>query len=60
MAAGKRTIADEWRQRVRIFDDARRDLVIEVLASKEKEYRKALKKKGLPKYVKIIGKRALD
>ncbi len=43
-----------------IFDDARRDLVIEVPASKEKEYRKALKKKGLPKYVKIIGRRALD
>lgn len=43
-----------------IFDDARRDLVIEVPASKEKEYRKALKKKGLPKYVKIVGKRALD
>lgn len=43
-----------------IFDDARRDLVIEVPANKEKEYRKALKKKGLPKYVKIIGKRALD
>ncbi len=42
-----------------IFDDARRDLVIEVPASKEKEYRKALKKKGLPKYVKIIGRRAL-
>lgn len=43
-----------------IFDDARRDLVIEVPASKEKEYRKVLKKKGLPKYVKIVGKRALD
>lgn len=43
-----------------IFDDARRDLVIEVPASKEKEYRKALKKKGLPKYVKIVGKKALD
>ncbi len=43
-----------------IFDDARRDLVIEVPASKEKEYRKALKKKGLPKYVKIVDKKALD
>ena len=43
-----------------IFDDARRDLVIEVPASKEKEYRKALKKKGLPKYAKIVGKKALD
>ncbi len=43
-----------------IFDDARRDLVIEVPASKEKEYRKALKKKGLPKYVKIVGRKALD
>ena len=43
-----------------IFDEARRDLVIEVPASKEKEYRKALKKKGLPKYVKIVGKKALD
>lgn len=60
MAAGKRTIADEWRQRMRIFDDARQDLVIEVPASKEKEYQKAMKKKGLSKYVKIIGKRALD
>lgn len=39
---------------------ARRDLVIEVPVSKEKEYRKALKKKGLPKYVNIIGRRALD
>ena len=43
-----------------IFDDARRDLVIEVPASKEKEYRKVLKKKGLPKHVKIVGKKALD
>ena len=43
-----------------IFDDAPRGLVIEVPASKEREYRKALKKKGLPKYVKIVGKKALD
>ena len=43
-----------------IFDEARRDLVIEVPASKEKEYRKVLKKKGLPKHVKIVGKKALD
>lgn len=32
--------------------------MIEVPVSKEKEYRKALKKKGLPKYVNIIGKSA--
>ena len=49
-----------WKWGKGIFDDARRDLVIEVPASKEKEYRKALKKKGLPKYVKIVGKKALD
>ncbi len=38
-----------------IFGKARKDLVIRVPKSKQKEYTKALRKGGLPKYVKIEG-----
>ncbi len=38
-----------------IFGKARKDLVIRVPKSKKKEYTKALRKGGLPKYVKIVG-----
>ncbi len=44
----------------RIFEGARKSLVIEVPASKKKEYSKALKKKKLPSYVKVVGKKNLD
>lgn len=43
-----------------IFKGARKGLVIEVPASKKKEYSKALKKKKLPSYVKVVGKKNLD
>ncbi len=39
-----------------IFGKARKDLVIRVPKSKKKEYTKALRKGGLPDYVKIVGK----
>ena len=39
----------------RIFGKARKDLVIRVPKSKKKEYTKALRKGGLPQYVKIVG-----
>ena len=38
-----------------VFGKARKDLVIRVPKSKKKEYTKALRKGGLPKYVKIVG-----
>ena len=38
-----------------IFGKARKDLVIRVPKSKKKEYTKALRKGGLPNYVKIVG-----
>ena len=38
-----------------IFGKARKDLVIRVPKSKKKEYTKALRKGGLPQYVKIVG-----
>ena len=38
-----------------IFGKARKDLVIRVPKSKQNEYTKALRKGGLPKYVKIEG-----
>ena len=38
-----------------IFGKARKDLVIRVPKSKKKEYTKALRKGGLPEYVKIVG-----
>lgn len=37
-----------------IFGNARKDLVIKVPKSKKKEYTKALRDGGLPKYVKIV------
>lgn len=48
----------------RIFEGARKGLVVEVPASKKEEYSKALKKKKLPSYVKsyvkVVGKKKLD
>ena len=38
-----------------VFGKARKDLVIRVPKSKKKEYTKALRKGGLPNYVKIVG-----
>ena len=38
-----------------IFGKARKDLVIRVPKRKKKEYTKALRKGGLPEYVKIVG-----
>ena len=38
-----------------IFGKARKDLVIRVPKSRKKEYTKALRKGGLPQYVKIVG-----
>ncbi len=38
-----------------IFGKARKDLVIRVPKRKKKEYSKALRKGGLPQYVKIVG-----
>ena len=38
-----------------VFGKARKDLVIRVPKSKKKEYTKALRKGGLPDYVKIVG-----
>ncbi len=38
-----------------IFGKARKDLVIRVPERKKKEYTKALRKGGLPQYVKIVG-----
>ena len=38
-----------------IFGKARKDLVIRMPKSKKKEYTKALRKGGLPHYVKIVG-----
>lgn len=38
-----------------IFGKARKDLVIRVPKSKKREYTKALRKGGLPEYVKIVG-----
>ena len=43
----------KWRKEV--FGKARKDLVIRVPKSKKKEYTKALRKEGLPNYVKIVG-----
>ena len=43
-----------------IFGKANRSLVIEVPKSKQKEYSRALRSKGLPKYVKVVGKKSLD
>ncbi len=44
----------EWGQE--IFGNARKDLVIQVPKSREKEYTRKLRLQGLPKYVKIVGK----
>ena len=38
-----------------IFGKPRKDLVIRVPKSKKREYTKALRKGGLPEYVKIVG-----
>ncbi len=38
----------------------RKDLVIEVPKSKRKQYSKALYEKGLPRYVKVVGKKSLE
>lgn len=43
-----------------IFGVPSKKLVIEVPKSKKKVYKKELRSKGLPKYVKIVGKKSLD
>ena len=43
-----------------IFDDAGRDLVIEVPRSRLRSYEAALREKGLPDYVKVVGRKSLD
>ncbi len=43
-----------------IFNGASRDLVIYVPASKKLQYELALRAKGLPTYVKIVGETSLD
>ncbi len=43
-----------------IFNGASRDLVIHVPASKKLQYALALRAKGLPTYVKIVGEASLD
>ncbi len=43
-----------------IFADAHKELVIYVPRCKKAEYEKALRSKGLPTYVKVVGKKSLD
>ncbi len=43
-----------------IFNGASRDLVIHVPASKKLQYELALRSKGLPTYVKVVGATSLD
>lgn len=43
-----------------VFGTPNKKLVIEVPKSKKKAYRKALRATGLPKYVRIVGKKSLD
>ncbi len=43
-----------------IFADAHKELVIHVPKSKKKQYEKALRSKGLPTYVKVVGRKSLD
>ncbi len=43
-----------------IFKNAHRDLVIHVPASKKLQYELALRAKGLPTYVKVVGETSLD
>ncbi len=43
-----------------IFRNAHKELVIYVPKSKKKQYEKALRSKGLPTYVKVVGKKSLD
>ncbi len=43
-----------------IFANAHKELVIYVPKSKKKQYEKALRSKGLPTYVKVVGEKSLD